>query len=39
MNLSLAIVFLFMGAALTTLGVVLFKRVQADEKKDKEMKR
>jgi hypothetical protein len=36
MNLSLAIVFMFSGAALTTLGVVLYKRMQEDEKKEKE---
>jgi hypothetical protein len=33
MNLSLAIVFLFSGAALTMLGIVLYKRMQEDEKK------
>jgi len=33
MDITLAIVFLFSGAALTTLGVVLLKRMQEDEKK------
>ena len=35
MNLSLAIVFLFSGAALTTLGILLYKRVSQDEKEAK----
>jgi len=35
MNMSLAIVFLFSGAALTTLGVVLFKRMQQEEQESK----
>ena len=35
MNLSLAIVFLFSGAALTTLGILLYKRVSQDEQKAK----
>ena len=34
MESTLAIVFLFSGAALTTLGVVLYKRLSADEKAD-----
>jgi hypothetical protein len=36
MNLSFAITFMFFGAALTTLGVVLYRRMQEDEKRDKE---
>jgi len=35
MNLSMAIVFLFSGAALTMLGIVLYKRVSQDEKEHK----
>jgi len=35
MDATLAIVFLFSGAALTTLGIVLYKRVSQDEKKGK----
>jgi hypothetical protein len=35
MNLSLAIVFMFSGAALTTLGIILFKRLQQEEKESK----
>jgi len=35
MNLSLAIVFLLCGAALTTLGVILYKRVSQDEQEHK----
>jgi len=33
MNLSLAVAFLLFGGALTMLGIVLYKRVQEDEKK------
>ena len=35
MNLSLAIVFLFSGAALTTLGILLYKKVSQDEQEAK----
>ncbi len=35
MTLSSVLVFLLSGAALTTLGIVLYKRVSEDEKKNK----
>jgi len=36
MNLSIAISFLLFGGALAMLGIVLYKRVQQDEKQKKE---